>query len=634
MHISNLFIIGSLMSAVQAFTCPIHQYGQCYFVDGNPVGKQQRCAIKCEPKFGHVNCIPTDDCWPSHTKWNALNTTVNGHLIANEPLAKPCYDSLAKNLTQCQQISKAYQSIPFREASPIGYAYPVVDTCAPINASITGSPVCDLGSASVYSVNATDPVHVAAGIKFAKKNNVRLVVKNTGHDVRGRSQGYGSMSIWMHHMKPELQFQAKYTPSDSSCKSNWTGAAIVVGAGYIWDEVYKFVAHHDCIAVGGGSRTVGAIGGYLQGGGHGPATHDFGLAADQVLEFQVVLASGELVTASACEHVDLFTGLRGGGGGTFGVVVSATIKVYPTRPILQHSLTIAALNTGVSALINATVAVHSKYPTVSDAGFSGNGILVRVLGVKPTYSHTFGKMLSKNATPSGLSHEIEEAKRLINNELVSPLRLLNGSELLITSTFEKFDTFGDYFDYGKYESPASNSPSPVQVSQFFDKESLINNQKNLTAMFNAIFPESANKIQAIASVMTFSLVGGGEVLKPKPNTSVHPGWRKTYMLAQNFDVPPSDGGMQGVREVRDYAVSVKLPAMKAAGPGLGTYLNEGTPYDPDWKYQFYGNRYDWLKSVKQKYDPDGVFWCFRCVGYEGWEEITGPTLYGPLCQRK
>ncbi|KAE8136429.1 hypothetical protein BDV38DRAFT_272028 [Aspergillus pseudotamarii] len=578
-------------------------------------------------------CTPVDDCWPSTSKWEGLNNTVHGQLIANEPLATSCYDGLGKNFTQCQRISKVYQEAFFREASPIGFAYPVVDTCAPINASIAGSPVCDLGSASVYSVNATKPADVAAGIKFAKENNVRLVIKNTGHDVRARSQGYGSLSIWMKQVKPELQFQDTYEPSNTSCRSNWTGSAIVVGAGYIWNEVYTFVAKHDHIAVGGSSKTVGAVGGYLQGGGHGPASHDFGLAADQVLEFKVVLASGEVVTASACEHVDLFTALRGGGGGTFGVVVSATIKVYPTRPVLKHSLTIAASSTNMSSLMNASVAVLSKYPILSDAGFSGNGQLSRVLGTKSAYSHNFVKMLS-NSSSSNSSSGIEEAKRLINTQLVEFLRPLYGTELSVTSTFEKYDTFQDYFDSGNHESPASNNPSPVMVSRLFDKESLVNNQKNLTAMFHAIFPQSVSKVQAVASLLEFCLVGGGKVLQAQPHTAIHPAWRKTYMFAENYDVPPSDSGMQGVRQVRDYATSKKLEAMKAAAPGTGTYLNEADPYDPDWKEDFYGDQYNWLKSVKQKYDPDGVFWCYRCVGYEGWEEITGPTLYGPLCQTK
>lgn len=72
------------------------------------------------------------------------------------------------------------------------------------------------------------------------------------------------------------------------------------------------------------SQTVGCLGGWMQGGGHSPATHDFGLGADQVLEAQVVLANGKIVTASPCQNSDLLFAIRGGGGGTYGVVVSTT----------------------------------------------------------------------------------------------------------------------------------------------------------------------------------------------------------------------------------------------------------------------------------------------------------------------
>ncbi|EHK50802.1 hypothetical protein TRIATDRAFT_83859 [Trichoderma atroviride IMI 206040] len=576
-------------------------------------------------------CTPTDDCWPSTFEWKSLNSTVQGQLIANEPLAKPCYAGFSNNFTQCQEISKLYQDASFREASPIGYMYPVLDTCVPINGSITGNPVCDLGSASVYSINASGAADVAAGVKFARDNNVRLVVKNTGHDIRAR-QGYGSLSIWMKHIKPELQFQETYSPSDSSCQSTWNGSAIVVGAGYIWDEVYAFAAEHGHIAVGGADRTVGAVGGYLQGGGHGFASHDFGLAADQVLEYQVVLATGDVVTASACQNVDLFSALRGGGGGTFGIVLAATLKVYPTQPVLKHSLSVTALSTDISALLNVSVTILSKYPTLLDAGFSGYGQLERILGQNPAYSHSFGKLLAIDGSSSNSSSEIERAESLVNEEILDFLSSLNGTGFSVTSTFQKYDTFQDYFNSGSHDSNASNNPSPAMVSRFFDNDSLSNNQQNLSSMLEAIFPQSASQVQAIASLLEFCLVGGGEVLSPQPHTAIHPGWRKTYMLAENFDVPPTDSGLQGVRQVKEYATSTKLKAMKDATPVLGTYLNEADPNDPDWKEAFYGNQYSWLNSVKQTYDPDGVFWCYRCVGYEGWEEITGPMLYGPLCQ--
>ena len=78
----------------------------------------------------------------------------------------------------------------------------------------------------------------------------------------------------------------------------------------------------------GAAVTVGGAGGWLQGGGLGPLDRALGLGIDNALSFEVVLASGELVTADACSQPDLFWALRGGGGGNWGVVVSATSKVH------------------------------------------------------------------------------------------------------------------------------------------------------------------------------------------------------------------------------------------------------------------------------------------------------------------
>lgn len=74
--------------------------------------------------------------------------------------------------------------------------------------------------------------------------------------------------------------------------------------------------------------------------------------------------------------------------------------------------------------------------------------------------------------------------------------------------------------------------------------------------------------------------------------------------------------------------------MKDVTPSMGTYLNEADPYDPDWKETWYGHQYDELKITKNEYDTYNVFWCWRCVGSEGWDEVKGAALWRPLCENK
>lgn len=371
-------------------------------------------------------------------------------------------------------------------------------------------------------------------------------------------------------------------------------------------------------------ESVGAVGGYIQGGGHGPASHYFGLATDQVLEYKVVLASGKLVTANACQYTDLFTALRGGGGGTFGVVVSATIKAHPTCPVLQHKLEIAPRTSNHSALISAVAEIAAKFPSLMDEGFSGNAAVNRLPGIF-AYKHDVGKLLETNS-----SSEIEHARKVMNKEISELNRKYNGTTLSVKSSFHEHKSFQDYFSSGGHYSPASNSP--IMISRFFDKKSLENQEKSLATMLTTLFGKIDAGVQPTASLLELMLIGGGQVLKPAPHTSVNPAWRKTYMLAEQVEVTPPGSGLEGLRQVRDRATNKKLKAMKDATPGMGTYMNEADPYDPDWKEAWYGDRYESLKAAKEKYDPDNVFWCWRCVGSEGWDEIKGGTLYGPLCQ--
>ena len=90
------------------------------------------------------------------------------------------------------------------------------------------------------------------------------------------------------------------------------------------------------IVVGGYAQTVGASGGYVQGGGHGSMGPKYGLAVDNVLEFDVVTADGSLLTVNSCNNPDLFWALRGGGGGTFGVVTRTVYKAHEAFPNYLH----------------------------------------------------------------------------------------------------------------------------------------------------------------------------------------------------------------------------------------------------------------------------------------------------------
>lgn len=108
--------------------------------------------------------------------------------------------------------------------------------------------------------------------------------------------------------------------------------ALKLGGGQSWLEAYEAVGL-DYDVVGGHEPSLGAAGGWLMGGGLSPWSRRYGLGVDNVLQFEVVLANGNLVTADRCSYPDLFWALRGGGGGSFGVVTAVQYKLRDVVPI-------------------------------------------------------------------------------------------------------------------------------------------------------------------------------------------------------------------------------------------------------------------------------------------------------------
>jgi FAD/FMN-containing dehydrogenase len=105
------------------------------------------------------------------------------------------------------------------------------------------------------------------------------------------------------------------------------------GGGLLWCE-YDHETQAFGLASPGGAISTTGIAGLTLGGGYGYLSRRYGMACDNLLSADVVTASGELVTASADTHPDLFWALRGGGG-NFGVVTAFEFQLHPVREALS-----------------------------------------------------------------------------------------------------------------------------------------------------------------------------------------------------------------------------------------------------------------------------------------------------------
>lgn len=147
---------------------------------------------------------PNDQCWPSVSRWTQFNNTLGGKLIADVPPAIVCYPGPDFDAQACATVGVELTDQSFIADDPIALSYPT-DSCPPVNLkanpcsigysnsapcstsnSSTPAGTCSIGDQPRYTVNATEACDVEAAILFAKQHNIRLVIRNTGHDILRR----------------------------------------------------------------------------------------------------------------------------------------------------------------------------------------------------------------------------------------------------------------------------------------------------------------------------------------------------------------------------------------------------------------------------------------------------------------
>ena len=153
------------------------------------------------------------------------------------------------------------------------------------------SQPCGQGRTSLYSVLAESAANIQAAVKFAAQYQLRLAIRNTGHDFIGRSAAPESLQIFTHKMK-NITVVDHFVPSvPGGVKPPAPVQAVTIGAGVQLREMYAYLGTQGVMVVGGASNTVGVAGGYIQAGGHGILGHFAGMGSDNALEFTVVTAN-------------------------------------------------------------------------------------------------------------------------------------------------------------------------------------------------------------------------------------------------------------------------------------------------------------------------------------------------------
>jgi FAD/FMN-containing dehydrogenase len=163
---------------------------------------------------------------------------------------------------------------------------------------------------------------VAAAVDFARENGLVIAVRCGGHSVAGLSTCDDGIVIDLSGLKATAVDPERRTAS--------------AGGGLLWGEFDAATQTHGLHTPGGRVTTTG-LGGFTTGGGYGWTSSKHGLACDNLISVEIVLADGSVVRASDEEHPELFWGIRGGGG-NFGIVTEFEFRLHPLGPSVLAGL--------------------------------------------------------------------------------------------------------------------------------------------------------------------------------------------------------------------------------------------------------------------------------------------------------
>lgn len=469
------------------------------------------------------------------------------------------------------------------------------NTCSPFPpyAGVDGSGSCTLGNLAQYAINVADASSVIAGIKFAQDKNIRLTIKNTGHDYLGRSAGAGSLALWMHNLKHIIVLN--YTNAD------YTGSAVRLGAGVESQEVTEALSKAGLRTVGGSCPTVGLAGGWLQNGGHGPLMAAYGLGADSALEYEIVTADGKHLTVSPSnDHADLYWALSGGGSGNYAVVLSATVKAYVDGPVAGASFTFA---NDQSDAFWAAVQAWIQQLLVLDLS----------PGLKTVASITNASFAMNFATWPGAT----------TDALVSALSpfFLDLAKLNITLATNVSNVQPTYLAHYKNFTITPYTVNETVASRLIPR-SFVQEESSVSALVSKMrdVVEGSN---GIINVIASNVSGSA-----KPGVNAVPAAWRSSLFHMNFGLSLSQDASWEQLSTSHELVAQWQDQFRGLVPDSGSYISESTFSDKTWKHDYFGDNYERLLGIKRKYDPESVFWANVAVGSD---DVWEPREDGRLC---
>jgi FAD/FMN-containing dehydrogenase len=542
-----------------------------------------------------------------------LKQAVAGRLIRIEPPLAIC--GVAAESDACRELLRSLRN-PFFIGEQLGAT------------QSTGWVDAWTFAASMYAVAARATSDVVAAVNFAREHNLRLVVKGGGHSYLGTSNAPDSLLVWTRAMD-DIALHDNFVPEGCTVPPQ---PAVSVDAGAIWLRVYDAVTTKAGRYVQGGGCTTVGVAGLIQSGGFGSFSKNYGTAAASLLEAEVVTADGKVRIVNACRDPELFWALKGGGGGSFGVVTRVTLKTHE----------LADWAGGVFFSVKAMSGVAYRDLIQAFVRFYAERLFNPHWG--ETVSLRRDDTLSFSMVSRGLDKAAAQAVwqpfldwiaaspqdyRISGQPNIIALPARNLWNAAFHRTHAPAGTISD-------PRPAASPGDFYWASDHDQIGALWHGYESLWLPASLLHSDQQNRLAdalfAASRHWTMSLhfnkgLAGApaEAIAASRETATNPAVLDAFALAIiGAFGKPAYPGLSGyvpdldIARVEARFVNRAMDELRKVAPDPGSYVSESNFFEKDWQHAYWGVNYERLQAAKQKYDPDGLFFVHHGVGSEEW----------------
>ena len=559
---------------------------------------------------------PANPGWPVQAEWDRLKDDVGGRLLKLESPFAGC--TATPMSAACQEALEHIKNPYYLGDHPA-----LTQTSGWLDAW-TSKP-------STYAVAAETTADVVAAVNFARKHNLRLVVKGGGHSYQGTSDAPDSLLVWTRHMHQVTMHDAFVARGCQGTSA--PQPAVTVEAGAMWVDAYDAVTTRGGRYVqGGGCLTVG-VAGLVQSGGFGSFSKHYGTAAAGLLEAEIVTADGVARIANACNHPDLFWGIKGGGGGSLGVVTRLTLRtrelpeffgavmgaIKASTDEAYRALIARAIAFYQNALFNPHWGEQMVFETDNTLRLSmlfhglnqqeAEQIWAPFLAwVRGNEDYSFAEDVRILALPARHMWDAEFFAKNAPGVMVTDDRAGAARDRVLWA--------GDQGQVGQFLYGYRSAWLPASLLR----------ENHQTALADALFASTRQRQMSLHFNKGLAGAPADEIAAAR-DTATNPQVLEAFALAICAgEGSPAFPGMPGsgpdlarARRAAD-RINKAMDALPKVAPDAGSYVSESDYFERDWQRSFWGTHYPKLAAVKRKYDPDGLFFVRHGVGSEAWSD--------------